>query len=108
MKKTLSVIVISAVVAVSSSAFASSTPSKPVTEAPQTTIQTSIEKMQQSFSGLVKKTDTGLILETKDGAYILKGLSLEEIVGKEVFVTGVVKSENEANTIYVVKADVKE
>jgi hypothetical protein len=108
MKKTLSVIVISAFIAAGSSAFASSTPSKPVVEDPQTTIQTSIEKLQQSFSGLVKKTDTGLILETKDGEYMLKGLSLEEIVGKEVLVTGVVKSENEANTIYVVKADVKE
>jgi hypothetical protein len=108
MKKTLSVIVVSALVAVGSSAFASSTPSKPVVEDPQTTIQTSVEKLQQSFSGLVKKTETGLVLETKDGEYMLKGLSLEEIIGKEVLVTGVVKSENDANIIYVVKADVQE
>lgn len=108
MKKTLSLIAISAFIAASTSAFASSNPAKPTTQDAKASIETSIEKLQQSFSGMVKKTDNGLILETKDGMYNLKGLSLEEIVGKEVFVTGVVKNENETNTIYVVKADVKE
>lgn len=74
----------------------------------KTSIKQSIERIQQSFSGLVKKTDKGLMLETQNGKYQLKGLSLEEIAGKQVYVTGVVKSDDEIDTIYVVKADVKE
>lgn len=90
--------------------FASKTQNlEPAAEQGETTsIQQSIEKLQQSFSGMVKKTDQGLVLETKNAKYQLKGLSLEEIVGKEVYVTGVVKSDDKTNTIYVVKADVKQ
>ena len=69
--------------------------------------EANLGKIQQSFSGLVRRTDNGLVLETADGMYRLKGLSLEEIVGKEVYVTGLVKTDQEDTTIYVVKADVK-
>lgn len=64
-----------------------------------------IRKIQQAFTGTVMKTETGLTLDTVNGIYLLKGLSLEEDIGKEVNVKGVVKIDTDAerNSIYVVK-----
>jgi hypothetical protein len=111
MKRLFAMMLVAVLTFSSGIAFASS-PTAAVETVKETSsavaIESNIEKIQQSFSGLVKKTDNGLILETADGTYQLKGLSLDEIIGKEVYVTGVVKSDQEENTIYVVKADVKE
>jgi hypothetical protein len=111
MKNIFAVMLVTALTSTSGIAFASSptTAVETVTESSAAVaIESNLEKIQQSFSGLVKKTDNGLVLETVDGTYQLKGLSLDEIIGKEVYVTGVVKSDQEESTIYVVKADVKE
>ncbi len=111
MKKKIVVMLVAAFTTSSGIGFASS-PTAAVENATETSptvaIESNLEKIQQSFSGLVKKTDNGLVLETVDATYQLKGLSLDEIIGKEVYVTGVVKSDQEENTLYVVKADVKE
>ena len=110
MKKMLVCGVAAALIGYGAMSFASGTKKlQPVAEEEaKAAIQQSIGKIQLSFSGLVRKTDSGLMLETTNGKYQLKGLSLEEIVGKQVYVTGVVKSDDEMDTIYVVQADVKE
>lgn len=51
------------------------------------------------FSGLVDVTDEGIIITTNRGTYYLKGADLEEFVGKNVRVTGVVRN----GSIYTLK-----
>lgn len=110
MKKCIAMALVAGFVTSAGLAFAT-TPTTAVeaaVERPNTVaVESNLEKIQDTFSGLVTKAETGLILETGDGIYKLKGLSLEEIVGKEVSVTGVVSNNEEGNTIYVVRADVK-
>ncbi len=102
-------ILIGSMVASSTLAMASSSAEtiKATTEKTTVALESNLEKIQKSLSGVVKKTPEGLILETDDGAYRLKGLSLDEIIGKEVHITGVVKQGKEESIIYVVKADVR-
>ena len=104
MRKALLFLIAAVIVGSGSAALADT--SQPSVKDGKAAVATAIEKFQQSFYGHVKKSGNGLVLETKDGDYILKGLSLDEIVGKDAYVTGVVKSET--STIYVVKANVKE
>ncbi len=59
------------------------------------------------FTGLVKKSEEGLMLETSNGSYPLTGLSLETMVDQEVIISGVVKGEEGKSEIFVVKATVK-
>ena len=106
MKKIVSVLLTGSLLMAGSMSFAS-TEAPATVEAKKAEIKAKIESMQQSFSGLVTKTEKGLILETADGKYLLEGLSLEEIIGKEVYVTGVVENKNDTDVIYVVKADLK-
>lgn len=51
------------------------------------------------FSGLVNKTDQGIVITTNRGTYYLKGADLDEFVGKNVRVTGVVRN----GSIYTLK-----
>lgn len=51
------------------------------------------------FSGLVDETDEGVVITTNRGTYYLKGADLEEFVGKNVRVTGVVRN----GSIYTLK-----
>jgi len=53
------------------------------------------------FSGLVLETNRGLAITTNRGTFLLKGLSLGGLVGKNVRVTGVIKND----TIFAVKVD---
>ena len=107
MIKTVSAALIASLITAGSMAMAS-TGNPASIEAKKTEIKAKIASMQQSFSGLVTRTEKGLILETSEGTYMLEGLSLEEIIGKEVYVTGVVKNNSENDIIYVVRADFKE
>ncbi len=107
MKRIVSVLLTGSLLMAGSLAFASTEKPAPI-ETKKAEIKAKIESMQQSFSGLVTKTEKGLVLETAEGKYLLEGLSLDEIIGKEVFVTGVVENKKDANVIYVVKADLKE
>lgn len=70
-------------------------------------IESHMEKIKQSFSGIVMKTEAGVALETVSGLYQLEGINLEETVGKEVNVTGILKSDGDRKVIYVVKAEIK-
>lgn len=106
--KLLTAVLVGSIAASTSLAVASSSSETIKANAEKTTvaIESNLEKIQKSLSGVVKKTDKGLILETADGTYRLKGLSLDEIIGKEVHITGVIKKGKEESIIYVVKADV--
>ena len=108
MKKIVAVLLTGSLIMAGSLSFASTQAPAGAVEAKKAEIKAKIESMQQSFSGLVTKTEKGLILETAEGKYLLEGLSLEEIIGKEVYVTGVVENKDETDVIYVVKADLKE
>lgn len=70
-------------------------------------IEANLHKIKQTFSGVVTKTDNGLILETANGVYLLEGLNLETSVGEEVNVTGVVKDQEHMKIIYVIQAEVR-
>lgn len=109
MKKFSSVILIAGVMCVPVTTYAAAKTSEVTaeTEKAAVAIESSLEKMQKTVSGMVKESQNGLILETSEGVYKLKGLSLEEIIGKEVHVTGVVKTGKDENIIYVVKAGVQ-
>ncbi len=54
------------------------------------------------FSGLVLKTDEGIAITTNRGTFLLRGADLEELVGKNVLVTGVMRG----GAIFAVKIDV--
>lgn len=80
----------------------------PVPEPAAVAVRQSARNIQQSYSGLVTQTENGLLLKTSHGEYLLKGLSLEQIIGQEVQVTGIVKNDKEVSTIYVVMANVQQ
>ena len=54
---------------------------------------------QSVFSGLVLETNRGIAITTNRGTFLLKGVGLAALVGKNVRVTGVIKDE----TIFAVK-----
>lgn len=109
MKKVLTILMMACITVSSASVFAVSTPAK--TEAQTNTNVQIIEEGKvvapQLFTGLVKQTDAGLMLETSNGSYPLEGLNLQEMIDKEVIITGVVKGEQENSVIFVVKATAK-
>ena len=75
MKKMIVCSLVAALVGYGALAVASNTTKLPslAEEDLETSIKQRIERAQQTFSGLVKKTDRGLMLETKSGKYQLKG-----------------------------------
>ncbi len=106
MKKTIAMVLVANFFGAGNFAFASN-PEPALTDPKLSKVEKSIAKMPQFFSGRVKETESGIILESADGSnYLLKGLSLNDIVGKNVAITGVVKNGKETNIIYVVEADV--
>ncbi len=56
---------------------------------------------QSIFSGLVLETKRGIAITTNRGTFLLKGIELETLVGKNVRVTGVIKDES----IFAVKVN---
>ena len=63
--------------------------------------------LSQTFAGMVKKTDHGMILATGERIYRLRGLSLEAFAGKQAYVTGMLRTEKGGMTIYVLRADLQ-
>ncbi len=110
MKKTIAILMVAGFLGTAGYAAATDTTAGPAATAGQDAkvVEMSTGKISQSFAGLVKKTDDGLVLETKNGLYQLEGLNLEDVVGKQVYITGVLRNDENAKTIYVVKADIKE
>ncbi len=49
---------------------------------------------QSVFSGLIIETKRGLAMTTNRGTFLLKGVELGELVGKNVRVTGVIRDES--------------
>jgi len=108
MKKTIVMALVAGLVGAGSLTFANNPEPVKIIAAEANGSEMNITKIQKSFSGLVKRTDVGFILETADGNnYQLKGLSLADTVGKKVDIIGVIKDAQQANIIYVVKADVQ-
>lgn len=70
--------------------------------------ESSLQRIQKTLTGVVGRIGDSLFLETAEGAFRIRGLSLEEIVGKKVNITGVVKKNEEEQIIYVAKAEVQE
>lgn len=56
---------------------------------------------QCSLSGLVLETKRGIAITTNRGTFLLKGVELDNVVGKNVRVTGVIRDES----IFAVKID---
>ena len=56
---------------------------------------------QSIFSGLVLETNRGIAITTNRGTFLLKGVELGSLVGKNVRVTGVIRDE----AIFAVKVD---
>lgn len=70
-------------------------------------VEASIEKRKLYLQGIIINTDIGLALRTSEGKYLLEGLNLEYGLGKEVYVTGVVTSDEGVKTLYVIEATLK-
>lgn len=109
MKKLLTVLMMACITISAASALATSAPAKK--DAQKNTNVQIVEEGEivapQLFTGLIKQTDTGLMLETAEGSYPLEGLNLQEMIDREVIITGVVKGEPENSVIFVVKATAK-
>jgi uncharacterized membrane protein YgdD (TMEM256/DUF423 family) len=56
---------------------------------------------QSIFAGLVLETNRGIAITTNRGTFLLKGVGLGALVGKNVRVTGVIRDES----IFAVKID---
>jgi hypothetical protein len=54
------------------------------------------------FSGLVFETERGIAITTNRGTFLLKGVEMGALVGKNVRVTGVIRDES----IFAVKIDI--
>lgn len=109
MKKLLTILMIACLTVSSASFVAASTPAKTENQA-DTNVQIVKEGeivAPKLFTGFVKQTDTGLMLETAQGSYPLEGLNLQEMIDKEVTITGVMKGEQDNSVIFVVKATAK-
>lgn len=71
--------------------------------------ESNLEKIQRSLTGVVVIHSTfGPMLETANGIYLLKGITLETLPGKKVRVRGLVQSNSKVNSIYVIEAAVLE
>jgi len=81
---------------------------KEMPEKPLVVFESSFQRIQKTLTGVVGKIGDALFLETAEGAFRIRGLSLDEIVGKKVNLTGVVKNNEEERIIYVAKAEVQE
>ncbi|WP_136796662.1 hypothetical protein [Desulfosediminicola ganghwensis] len=79
-----------------------------MTENSVVVFESSLQRIQKTLTGVVGKIGDSLFLETAEGAFRIRGLSLDEIVGKKVNLTGVVKKNEEERIIYVAKAEVQE
>ena len=60
-----------------------------------------ILREQSVFSGLVLETKRGIAITTNRGTFLLKGIEMGDLVGKNVRVTGVIKDES----IFAVKVN---
>lgn len=109
MKKLLTILMMACITVSAASFVAAATPVKTDNQT-NTNVQI-VEEGEivapQLFTGLIKQTDAGLMLETAEGSYPLEGLNLQEMIDKEVIITGVVKGEQENSVIFVVKATAK-
>lgn len=56
---------------------------------------------QSVFSGLVLETKRGIAITTNRGTFLLKGVEMSALVGKNVRVTGVIRDES----IFAMKID---
>ncbi len=73
-------------------------------------VQTAVESQlaePQDFAGTVAETEKGIVLKTADGIFFLEGLDITGLVNKEVVVTGVLRSDDQSSSIFVMKAEVK-
>lgn len=68
-------------------------------------VQSRLYKIQQTLRGFVARTGAGIALLTEYGVYKLNGISLEEHIGEEVSVTGIIRDDNTIKSIYVIKID---
>lgn len=105
MKKVLLSCVVSASLALSSVAFAATTPAKPAAEADKAK---SIEQVQPMFKGIIKKHKKGTALITEDKTYQLAGGDFSKMVGKSVNIIGKVSKEGDVEKLLVAKLEVQQ
>ncbi|MGL1932129.1 MAG: hypothetical protein OCC45_10250 [Desulfotalea sp.] len=103
MKKLLTVLMIAGLTMSSAALVSANSKVAPVVD----TVKQEEAVKPEIFVGLVKSSDKGLMLETTNGTFPLKGLDLKQLVDQEVIIDGVAKIEQEQDVIYVVKAKVK-
>lgn len=57
------------------------------------------------FKGIVKKTESGIVLVGEKETYALEGEGLEELLGRNVEITGTLVKGDTINTIIVIQAE---
>lgn len=83
-------------------------PAGKMAERPVVIFESNLQRIQKTLTGVVGKVGNTLFLKTADGVFRIRGLSLDETVGKKVNLTGVVKNNKEERIIYVAKAEIEE
>ena len=100
MKHTVTVLLVASVCAFGMMAAAEKVTS-PDTREYGETMSRLIMHEQSVFSGLVLETQRGIAITTNRGTFLLKGVEMSALVGKNVRVTGVIRDQS----IFAVKID---
>lgn len=90
MKYVVSVLLIVSVCTSGPAAFAEKIESPAAPEYGETVSQLILQK-RSVLSGPVSETKQGIVITTSRGTFLLKGANLEEFIGKNVRVTGVIR-----------------
>ncbi len=59
----------------------------------------------KSIIGTIKKSDMGLVIEAKEGVYIVTGKDLSDLLGKKVKATGKITEDDKGKTFAVYSAE---
>jgi len=107
MKKVIPALVITVCIVFSSNSFANTKPA--VTESKDALATAAIEQAAETkiFKGTVEKLDTGAALLTEEAIYPLLGGNFENIIGKEVKITGKIIKEENVEKIVVAMVQLK-